>query len=100
MQSLSEMQSFYPGDAVRVIDNEWTIQDLQRDHGGWDPARRKALGQEGIVRKVYPNGDVEVEVGDATWTFNPLCLKLLEDTEEVDVSLFSYLRDKYLSTFS
>ena len=69
------MESFQPGDAVRVLDDEQSLRDLQKDHGGWVTAMAKSLGQEGIVRKVYPDKDVRVEVGGATWTFNPLCLK-------------------------
>ena len=69
------MESFQPGDGVRVLDDEQSLRDLQKDHGGWVTAMAKSLGQEGIVRKVYPDKDVRVEVGGATWTFNPLCLK-------------------------
>ena len=60
---------------MRVLDDESSLRDLQKDHGGWVTAMAKSLGQEGVVRKVYPDKDVRVEVGGATWTFNPLCLK-------------------------
>ena len=34
----------------------------------------QSLGQLGKVTKVFGSGDLRVDVNEASWTFNPLCL--------------------------
>ena len=82
------MTKYFPGDAIRVLDDEHEIQIIQQKHGGWQTAMKKSLGQEGIVREVYGDGYVKVEVGDSIWTLNPLCLQLLGDMDECYVSYY------------
>ena len=72
--------SFNPGDSVIIIEDEEKLLKLQKNHGEWNPASRIYLGQEGIIRKVNPNKDVQVEVGDTILTLNPLSLQSLTDT--------------------
>lgn len=37
----------------------------------------QALGKTGKVTKIYPDGDMRIQLGGHTWTFNPLSVNLV-----------------------
>ena len=71
---LSRVMPFQLGDKVKVLDDERKVKELQRDHGGWVDAMSNTIGQDGEVKRVFADGDLRVEVGGSSWTFNPNAL--------------------------
>ncbi|XP_018018518.1 E3 ubiquitin-protein ligase MIB2 [Hyalella azteca] len=68
------VHSYTPGDRVTVIAEEEKVKVLQKGHGEWIDYMKAALGKTGVVSKVYPDGDLRVNVEGSTWTFSPLCV--------------------------
>ncbi|KAF2368488.1 Ankyrin repeat-containing domain [Trinorchestia longiramus] len=68
------MHSYTPGDRVTVSADEERVKVLQKSHGEWIDYMKSALGKTGVVSKVYPDGDLRVNVDGKTWTFSPLCV--------------------------
>ncbi|KAL3861794.1 hypothetical protein ACJMK2_007813 [Sinanodonta woodiana] len=68
----NKVQKFTVGDTVRLSDNIHTMKELQKNHGEWNDNMKETLGKTGQILKVYPDGDLRVQVGIQTWTFNPL----------------------------
>ncbi|XP_071451950.1 E3 ubiquitin-protein ligase MIB2 [Hetaerina americana] len=75
--ALTKVNSFAIGDVVRVIAEADKVKELQKNHGEWIDVMRSALGMIGKVIKVYADGDLRVSVDGKTWTFNPLCVRLV-----------------------
>ncbi len=74
-RALKTVNSFKVGDLVMPsAADPATFQQLQKDHGGWIPLMKDAIGRVGKVVKVYGDGDVRVNIIGNTWTFNPACL--------------------------
>ena len=71
---LTRVLPFELGDRVRVLEDERRVKELQRDHGGWVDAMANTINQEGEVKRVFADGDLRVEVGGSSWTFNPHAL--------------------------
>ena len=71
---LSAVMPFEVGDRVKVLEDERRLKELQRDHGGWVDAMLGTVGQVGVVKRVFGDGDLRVEVADSSWTFNPNAL--------------------------
>ena len=71
---LSPVLPFEVDDRVKVIEDERRLKELQRDHGGWVDAMITTVGKEGIVRRVFGDQDLRVEVAESSWTFNPNAL--------------------------
>ena len=71
---LSQMMPLGVGDRVKVIDDERRLIELQRDHGGWIEGMASIVGQEGVVKRVFDDQDLKVEIAGRGWTFNPVAL--------------------------
>ena len=68
---LSRTTPFKVGDRVKVIKDDSKLKGLQKDHGGWVDAMINSVGQEGVVRRVFGDQDLRVELTEGSWTFNP-----------------------------
>ncbi|XP_076081737.1 E3 ubiquitin-protein ligase MIB2-like isoform X2 [Mytilus galloprovincialis] len=62
------------GDTVKILPGEKVVELLQRGHGGWEDAMKKACGKIGKVEKVDSDGDVVVQFGQQVWVYSPACL--------------------------
>ncbi|XP_054768825.2 E3 ubiquitin-protein ligase MIB2-like [Lytechinus pictus] len=76
--AVTKLPSFNTGAKVRVMSDQATVKELQKEHGGWNSKMSKALGEEGRVLNIDADGDVKVNVGGGFWTFNPEALILVE----------------------
>uniref|UniRef100_A0A1B0GCN7 RING-type E3 ubiquitin transferase n=1 Tax=Glossina morsitans morsitans TaxID=37546 RepID=A0A1B0GCN7_GLOMM len=65
---------FQVGDIVKICSDVESIKQLQRGHGEWADAMQLTLGKVGRVQQVYHDNDLKVEVGDTSWTYNPLAV--------------------------
>ncbi|CAL4158048.1 unnamed protein product [Meganyctiphanes norvegica] len=74
--ALARVTSFTPGDVVVVAADVAKVKEYQKGHGEWIEYMRSALGKTGVVAKVYPDGDLRVNIEGRTWTFNPMCVTL------------------------
>ena len=63
---------------MQVMGDEKRVKQLQVDHGGWVDAMVGTIGQKGKIARLYQDGDVRVEVSGSSWTYNPLCLRIIE----------------------
>ncbi|KAL7287477.1 hypothetical protein TKK_0018577 [Trichogramma kaykai] len=70
-------ENFKVGDVVRVKSDMSAVRHYQRGHGEWIDAMKVVLGKTGKIIKTYPDGDVRIEAGGQSWTFNPLCVTLV-----------------------
>lgn len=70
--------AFKSNDIVTVISDVTQAKRLQEGHGGWNDLMLFALGKTGRVVMVDSDGDVKVDVGGGTWTFNPESLTLVK----------------------
>lgn len=67
-------QEFQVGDIVKICSDVESIKQLQRGHGEWADAMQLTLGKVGRVQQVYHDNDLKVEVGNTSWTYNPLAV--------------------------
>ncbi|XP_076044605.1 E3 ubiquitin-protein ligase mind bomb 2 isoform X4 [Oratosquilla oratoria] len=74
--ALTRATHFAPGDVVIVSTEASKVKEYQKGHGEWIDYMKSALGKTGVVAKVYPDGDLRVNIEGKTWTFNPLCVSL------------------------
>ncbi|XP_055383755.1 E3 ubiquitin-protein ligase mind-bomb [Condylostylus longicornis] len=65
---------FCVGDIVKICSDLESIKVLQRGHGEWAEAMQLTLGKVGRVQQVYHDNDLKVEVGNTSWTYNPLAV--------------------------
>ncbi|XP_037933778.1 E3 ubiquitin-protein ligase mind-bomb isoform X2 [Teleopsis dalmanni] len=65
---------FQVGDIVKICSDVESIKLLQRGHGEWADAMQLTLGKVGRVQQVYHDNDLKVEVGNTSWTYNPLAV--------------------------
>ncbi|XP_002086414.2 E3 ubiquitin-protein ligase mind-bomb [Drosophila yakuba] len=65
---------FQVGDIVKICSDVESIKILQRGHGEWADAMQLTLGKIGRVQQVYHDNDLKVEVGNTSWTYNPLAV--------------------------
>ncbi|KAK3857055.1 hypothetical protein Pcinc_025124 [Petrolisthes cinctipes] len=79
-QALARVTPYAPGDMVTVISDAAKVKEHQKGHGEWIEYMKSALGKTGVVARVYPDGDLRVNVEGKTWTFNPLCVTLEPQT--------------------
>ena len=66
---------FQVGDAVRIITDKTALISLQEDYGGWIDSLETAIGKQGVVKRIFPNGAVRVQVLTAAPIFNPKALR-------------------------
>lgn len=55
----------------------------------------QALGKTGVVARVYPDGDLRVNIEGKTWTFNPLCVSLAPRTAEYNNTMRANERQEH-----
>ncbi|KAF4793530.1 E3 ubiquitin-protein ligase MIB2 [Turdus rufiventris] len=79
------LNTFWVGDVVRVIDDMETVKRFQPGHGEWTDEMAPTLGHIGKVIKVYGDGDLRVSVGGQSWTFNPACLTAYQREEQANL---------------
>lgn len=65
---------FAVGDFVKICSDLERIKTLQRGHGEWAEAMIPTLGKVGRVQQIYYDKDLKVEVGNTSWTYNPLAV--------------------------
>ncbi|XP_059226620.1 E3 ubiquitin-protein ligase mind-bomb isoform X2 [Stomoxys calcitrans] len=65
---------FQVGDIVKICSDVESIKQLQRGHGEWADAMQLTLGKVGRVQQVYHDNDLKIEVGNTSWTYNPLAV--------------------------
>ena len=75
---LTQVMPLGVGDRVKVIDDERYLKYLQIDHGGWIEGMENIVGQEGVVKGVYDDQDLKVEVAGNDWTFSLNALILVD----------------------
>ncbi|KAL7645433.1 UNVERIFIED_CONTAM: hypothetical protein RMT77_003819 [Armadillidium vulgare] len=80
--ALTRVTSFSLGDIVTVISDASRVRDLQKGHGEWIDYMKSILGKNGVIAKVYPDGDLRVNIEGKTWTFNPLCVQIVPHNSE------------------
>ncbi|XP_055906296.1 E3 ubiquitin-protein ligase mind-bomb isoform X1 [Eupeodes corollae] len=70
----TSVPEFAVGDIVKICSDVENIKLLQRGHGEWADAMQLTLGKVGRVQQVYHDNDLKVEVGNTSWTYNPLAV--------------------------
>ncbi|XP_023301637.2 E3 ubiquitin-protein ligase mind-bomb [Lucilia cuprina] len=65
---------FQVGDIVKICSDVESIKQMQKGHGEWADAMQLTLGKVGRVQQVYHDNDLKVEVGNTSWTYNPLAV--------------------------
>ncbi|KAM7099038.1 E3 ubiquitin-protein ligase MIB2 isoform 2-T2 [Molossus nigricans] len=91
--SLTQHNSFWVGDVVRVIDDLDTAKRLQARHGEWTDDMAPALGRVGKVVKVFGDGNLCVAVGGQLWTFSPSCLVAYRPEEDANLDVAERARE-------
>ncbi|XP_073842665.1 E3 ubiquitin-protein ligase mind bomb 1 isoform X2 [Musca autumnalis] len=77
---------FQVGDIVKICSDVESIKQLQRGHGEWADAMQLTLGKLGRVQQVYHDNDLKVEVGNTSWTYNPLAVSKVASANAADGS--------------
>ncbi|KAH8351003.1 hypothetical protein KR067_011529 [Drosophila pandora] len=77
---------FQVGDIVKICSDVESIKILQRGHGEWADAMQLTLGKIGRVQQVYHDNDLKVEVGNTSWTYNPLAVCKVASSAATDGS--------------
>ena len=57
------------------------------------------MGQTGIISKVYPDGDLRVDLDSRTWTFNPMCVTLVTSNTEYNNTMRANERQEPTGNF-
>lgn len=77
---------FSVGDFVKICSELERIKILQRGHGEWAEAMVPTLGKVGRVQQIYYDKDLKVEVGNTSWTYNPLAVEKVASSSDGSVS--------------
>jgi E3 ubiquitin-protein ligase mind-bomb len=77
---------FAVGDFVKICSDLERIKVLQRGHGEWAEAMIPTLGKVGRVQQIYYDKDLKVEVGNTSWTYNPLAVEKVASSSDGTVS--------------
>lgn len=77
---------FAVGDFVKICSDLERIKILQRGHGEWAEAMIPTLGKVGRVQQIYYDKDLKVEVGNTSWTYNPLAVTKVASSSDGSVS--------------
>jgi E3 ubiquitin-protein ligase mind-bomb len=77
---------FAVGDFVKICSDLERIKILQRGHGEWAEAMIPTLGKVGRVQQIYYDKDLKVEVGNTSWTYNPLAVEKVASSSDGTVS--------------
>lgn len=73
---------FAVGDFVKICSDLERIKILQRGHGEWAEAMIPTLGKVGRVTQIYYDKDLKVEVGNTSWTYNPLAVEKVASSSD------------------
>uniref|UniRef100_A0A914X811 RING-type E3 ubiquitin transferase n=1 Tax=Plectus sambesii TaxID=2011161 RepID=A0A914X811_9BILA len=68
------ISGFAVGDLVQICGDLERMKVLQRGHGEWADAMITTLGKVGRVQQIYHDGDLKVEIGGNSWTYNAAAL--------------------------
>ncbi|XP_048753764.2 E3 ubiquitin-protein ligase MIB2-like [Ostrea edulis] len=79
--ALTRIHTFKQGEPVTVLSDYNVVKDLQEGHGGWNDDMKPALGKNGRIVKVDPDGDIRVKIDERTWIFSPVCIMPVENAE-------------------
>jgi E3 ubiquitin-protein ligase mind-bomb len=71
---------------VKICSDLERIKLLQRGHGEWAEAMIPTLGKVGRVTQIYYDKDLKVEVGNTSWTYNPLAVEKVASSSDGSVS--------------
>ncbi|KAF6027626.1 MIB1 [Bugula neritina] len=75
---------FSVGDMVQILNDVDRVKQLQRGHGEWAEAMSPTLGKIGVVKQIYHDNDLKIDVCDTSWTYNPLAvIKMSASSETV-----------------
>lgn len=77
---------FAVGDFVKICSDLERIKILQRGHGEWAEAMIPTLGKVGRVQQIYYDKDLKVEVGNTSWTYNPLAVTKVASSSDASMS--------------
>ncbi|XP_045602948.1 E3 ubiquitin-protein ligase MIB2 isoform X3 [Procambarus clarkii] len=88
---------FSVGERVRVVVTVDELRTMQEGHGGWNHKMAEALGKTGVVARVYPDGDLRVNVEGKTWTFNPQCVTIAPRSAEYNNTMRANERQEHPS---
>lgn len=77
---------FAVGDFVKICSDLERIKVLQRGHGEWAEAMIPTLGKVGRVQQIYYDKDLKVEVGNTSWTYNPLAVTKVASSSDTSMS--------------
>nr|XP_027212420.1 E3 ubiquitin-protein ligase MIB2-like isoform X1 [Penaeus vannamei] len=94
-RALARVTTYTPGDVVVVISDVNKVKEYQKGHGEWIEYMKSALGKTGVVARVYPDGDLRVNIEGKTWTFNPLCVSLAPRTAEYNNTMRANERQEH-----
>lgn len=72
------VSGFAVGDLVQICADVERMKVLQRGHGEWADAMITTLGKVGRVQQIYHDGDLKVEVGGNSWTYNAAALTRIQ----------------------
>jgi E3 ubiquitin-protein ligase mind-bomb len=78
---------FAVGDFVKICSDLERIKILQRGHGEWAEAMIPTLGKVGRVQQIYYDKDLKVEVGNTSWTYNPLAVTKVASSSDAPMSV-------------
>lgn len=96
-RALSRVTNYSPGDVVVVISDAAKVKEYQKGHGEWIDYMKSALSKTGVIARVYPDGDLRVNVEGKTWTFNPLCVSLAPRNAEYNNTMRANERHEHAS---
>ena len=71
----SEEIQFSANDSVQICGDLELVKMLQRGHGEWTSDMEPVLGKYGVVRQVFADGDLKIEINGTCWTFNPTLVR-------------------------
>lgn len=77
---------FAVGDFVKICSDLERIKILQRGHGEWAEAMIPTLGKVGRVTQIYYDKDLKVEVGNTSWTYNPIACEKVASSSDGSVT--------------
>ncbi|KAK7069478.1 E3 ubiquitin-protein ligase mib2, partial [Halocaridina rubra] len=96
-RALARVTTYSPGDVVVVLSDVSKVKEYQKGHGEWIDYMKSALGKTGVIARVYPDGDLRVNVEGKTWTFNPLCVSLAPRNAEYNNTMRANERHEHAS---
>ncbi|CAI9741122.1 Hypothetical predicted protein [Octopus vulgaris] len=88
--ALEKISQWSVNDTVKILSDVEKVKTYQEDHGGWNSDMISVLGKTGIIKHVFPDGDLVVSVSGKIFLFNPLCCERVSGgmlSEEEDIEM-------------